>query len=171
VTSVVLLEALDGAGVAVPQAAVEQGLTEARWPGRLELLALGARQVLLDAAHNAAGARALCAYLRELYPGRLPIVFTAMRDKDASGMLAALAPAASAFVLTEAPNPRTRTAADLSACAREAAVTVPVVAERDPARALDSALADAPVVCVAGSIFLAGRVRSILEARGAAPVP
>jgi len=94
-----------------------------------------------------------------------------MRDKDATGMLAALAPAATAFVLTEARNPRTLRVADLSACAREAAVQVPLVADADPARALDAALADAPVVCVAGSIFLVGEARSLLEARGAVPIP
>ena len=170
-TAAVLLEALDAAGVAVPQSAVERGLVEARWPGRLELFALGARQVLLDGAHNPAGARALAGYLREMYPRGLPIVFAAMRDKDATGMLAALAPAATAFVLTEARNPRTLRVADLSACAREAAVQVPLVADADPARALDAALADAPVVCVAGSIFLVGEARSLLEARGAVPIP
>jgi dihydrofolate synthase/folylpolyglutamate synthase len=171
VTAAVLLEALDGAGLAVPQAAVEHGLSGARWPGRLELLALGGRQVLLDAAHNVGGARALGAYLREIYPGRLPIVFTAMRDKDASGMIDALAPAAASFIFTEAPNPRSRTAADLAASARAVGARVATVAEPDPARAIEAALADAPVACVAGSIFLVGHARAILEARGAVPVP
>jgi len=171
VTAAVLLEALDGAGVAVPQFAVERGLADARWPGRLELFALGARQVLLDGAHNPAGARALSAYLREMYPQRLPIVFASMRDTDASRMLAALAPAATAFVLTEARNPRTLRVADLSARARAVAAQVRIVTEADPARAVDAALAGSPVVCVAGSIFLVGEARAVIEARGAVSIP
>lgn len=171
VTVAVLLEELDAAGVSVPREAVEVGLTRAVWPGRLELFALGDRQVLLDGAHNPAGARALAAYLRELHPARLPIVFAAMRDKDVPGMLAALAPAASAFVITEARNPRTLTVDALAAHAHHVAAGVPAGVAPDSAQALDEALARAPVVCVAGSLFLVGELRAILEARGGVAVP
>jgi folylpolyglutamate synthase/dihydropteroate synthase len=106
-----------------------------------------------------------------MYPQRLPIVFASMRDKDASRMLAALAPAATAFVLTEARNPRTLRVADLSARARAVAAQVRIVTEADPARAVDAALAGSPVVCVAGSIFLVGEARAVIEARGAVSIP
>ena len=46
--------------------AMREGLTGARWPGRLERCAWRGADVLLDAAHNPAGARALAAYLREI---------------------------------------------------------------------------------------------------------
>lgn len=170
VTAAVLLEELDAIGVAVPPRAVEAGLARAEWPGRLELFASGGQQVLLDGAHNPAGARSLAAYLREMYPQRLPMVFAAMRDKDASGMLAALAPAATAFVLTEAHNPRTLRAALLAEHLRAVAPQARGEIDADPAGALDRALAAAPIVCVAGSIFLVGEVRSMLEARGAVPL-
>ena len=62
--AVALLEALDDAGIHVDRRAVETGLADARWPGRLERLDLGdGRRALLDAAHNPAGARALAAWL------------------------------------------------------------------------------------------------------------
>ncbi len=171
VTAAVLLEELDAAGMAVPADAVATGLTQASWPGRLELFALGGHRILLDGAHNPAGARALTAYLRERYPEKLPIVFAALRDKDAPGMLAVLAPAASAFVLTEARTPRTRTTDDLAAYARDVAQGVPASVVPDPARAIDEALARAAVICVAGSLFLIGEVRALLEARGGRPAP
>jgi dihydrofolate synthase / folylpolyglutamate synthase len=170
-TAAVLLEEIDALGLAVPPDAVEAGLAQARWPGRLEPFAIGNRQILLDAAHNPAGARALAAYLREIHPAGVPIVIAVMRDKDAAGMLTALAPAATRVTATEAPNPRTTPAAALGTVARAAAPGVPVEVEPDPARALDAALAQAPVVCVAGSIFLVGAVRTLLESRGGVPLP
>ncbi|MGE3189651.1 MAG: bifunctional folylpolyglutamate synthase/dihydrofolate synthase, partial [Vicinamibacterales bacterium] len=88
-------------------------------------------------------------------------------DKDAGGLVAALAPAASLLVATEAPSPRTRTAADLAAVAGRAAPGVPVIAEPDPAAALARALAGGGPAVVAGSIFLVGPLRARLA--GGAP--
>lgn len=170
VTAAVLLEALDADGLAVPAWAVETGLTRAAWPGRLELVGLRDRAVLLDGAHNPAGARALAAYLRTQYPRGVPIVFGVMRDKDAAGMLAALAPAATRFVLTEVRTPRTLPAGDLLAAARCAAASVPHEVVTDAVAALDLALGDAALACVAGSLYLVGEVRAALAARGARPL-
>ena len=99
-----LLEALRNVGMPVPRDAIVTGLSSAVWPGRLELvdatrLGRAGQNVLLDAAHNPAGARALAAYLAEWHPGGVPIVFGAMKDKDASGMLAALRSEAAQFPL------------------------------------------------------------------------
>ena len=60
----------------------------------------GGRRVLLDAAHNPAGASALADYLKREFPEPLPIVFGALRDKDVSLMLKALLPAASTMIMT-----------------------------------------------------------------------
>jgi dihydrofolate synthase/folylpolyglutamate synthase len=171
VTAAVLLEVLDESGLAVPAAAVETGLRRAVWPGRLELYRCGDQQVLLDGAHNPAGARALAAYLRAQYPAGVPIVFAAMRDKDVAGMLAALAPAATRFVLTTVQTPRTLAVERLAEAARTVAPAVPHEVVAASAAALDRALETAPVVCVAGSLFLVGEVRGVLEARGATTVP
>jgi len=166
VTATLLLEELDAAGVRAPAEAIEAGLAGARWPARLELVRLGHGTVLLDAAHNPGGARALAAYLAAEQPGGLPVVFGAMRDKDTRAMLEALAPVASAFALTEARTPRSCPAGTLEAQAAAVAPGVPRAAFDDRDRALDWALARAPLVCVAGSIFLAGDVRAALIARG-----
>lgn len=168
VTATLLLEELDAAGVRAPGEAIEAGLAGARWPARLELVRLGQGTVLLDAAHNPGGARALAAYLAVEHPGGVPVVFGAMRDKDTRGMLEALAPVASAFALTEARTPRSCPAGTLAAQAAAVAPAVPRAAFDDRDRALDWALARAPLVCVAGSLFLAGEVRTALMARGGA---
>jgi len=165
-----LLEALAAAGLGVPARAVEQGLRDARWPGRLDWRRLpDGRRVLLDAAHNDAGAAALAAYLREaIAGGRQPLVFGAMRDKDRDGMLRRLLPCASRVVLTAPPTPR---AADPDAIRAEVLAIDPdadVVVARDPEAALDAAWSAGPSITVAGSIFLLGAVLPVLESRGAA---
>jgi dihydrofolate synthase/folylpolyglutamate synthase len=88
--AVAALEALDAQGVTVTPQAVARGLTEARWPGRLEELP-GSPPVLLDGAHNEAGAQALAQALPALYPGRrVHLVFGVLADKAYPQMLEAL---------------------------------------------------------------------------------
>ena len=69
------------------------------WPGRLERFTHGSAEVLLDAAHNPDGARALAAYLQESGWTDCALIFGAMRDKAVAEMLAALAPVCRAIVL------------------------------------------------------------------------
>src|SRR5262245_7001652 len=79
-----LLETIDADtrhGLRVGAAARRAGLATARWPGRLETIAWRGRPLLLDAAHNPAGARALASYLRQAHPGGVTLVFGAMKDK------------------------------------------------------------------------------------------
>jgi dihydrofolate synthase/folylpolyglutamate synthase len=157
IVAIRVLEALPALGIDVPPDAIVAGLTTARWPGRLDLVQLAdGSQVLLDAAHNPAGAGALADYLAEVFPQRLPIVFGAMRDKDAGAMLAHLAPRASRFIVTEPPNPRAAAAAALAHLAAAAAHAVPVDVVPDPGEALKRAFEYGPLVVAAGSIFLAG---------------
>jgi dihydrofolate synthase/folylpolyglutamate synthase len=165
-----LLEAARRAGVDVPRHAIERGLTETEWPARLELLALdNGRQVLIDAAHNAEGAQALAAYLKRWHPEPPLLVISVMRDKDVEDILDLLVPVASAVIATQAPSPRAVPAAELAARVRavqartgRAAAAADIA---DPAAAVAAALDRAPVVCIAGSIFLAGAVRDGLKRR------
>lgn len=167
IVAVRLLEEIGGAGLAAPAEAVAAGLSGVRWRGRLEIVdAGGGRRMLLDAAHNPAGAQALAAYLREVHPGGVPLVFGAMRDKDVAAMLAALLPCVTRLVVTRPSNPRATAVDDLAACARRVGAAAPIEAEADPAAALDRAWASAPLICVAGSIFLIGDVLAWLERRG-----
>ena len=158
-----LLDAIDrdaARGVRVDAAAVRAGMTTAAWPGRLETVRFGGCRVLLDAAHNPAGARALASYLRETVPDGVTLVFGAMRDKAVRAMLAALAPAAAAVVCATAPSPRAMAADELAELARGLGVRADAVP--DPIDAVTRACADGRPVVVAGSIFLIGPVREWL---------
>lgn len=165
--AVALLEALDDAGIHVDRRAVETGLAEARWPGRLDRVVLAdGRRAILDAAHNPAGARALAAWLARTTRGaRVPLVFAAAADKDIAGMIAALAPAVGDIVVTAFADPRATDADTLAAQVRralgdEAGTRIHVAAT--PAAALETAWRLAPEIVVAGSIFLLGEVQPLL---------
>ena len=167
IVAVRALETLDAAGVPVPASAIDAGLRDTRWPGRLDRIAgPDGVSVLLDAAHNPAGARVLASYLAEVHPAGIPIVLGAVRDKDHHAMLTALVPRASLVVVTQPPTPRAAPAEALASAVREVAQTLAppgspataVIVEPDPRRAVERAGAASPIVCVAGSIFLVGAV-------------
>lgn len=161
-----LLEAARHCGIRVPRDAIEHGLTEVDWPGRLELLRVqGGGQVLLDAAHNVDGARALAAYLGRQHPERPALVIGVMRDKDVEGIIGALLPVVSSVVAATADVARAIPARELSARIAATGPLVPVRAEPDPLTAVEQALTNSDCVCVAGSLFVVGEVREGLKRR------
>jgi dihydrofolate synthase/folylpolyglutamate synthase len=166
--------------------AIVTGLTDAEWPARLEWLrvplvlgelsgreATGLRverphgDLLLDAAHNPAGAAALASYLQDTGSPRLPIVFAAMADKDLANMIGPLAPVASAFIATTVPNPRARPVDQLAAEIRALTKSVPVEQIASPELAVARALEQSPRAVACGSIYMVGPLRAKLMAGGA----
>jgi dihydrofolate synthase/folylpolyglutamate synthase len=161
--AIALLRELDAIGLPVDAQAIRIGLTDVDWPGRLEEFRSDGACVLLDAAHNPAGAAALCAYLRDRGWTDCALVFGAMQDKDAEAMLTALLPVCGAVVCVTAPTPRASTADDLAAIARRIAPRVTVASVAEPTVALERARALRTRVVAAGSIFLIGPLRDILQ--------
>jgi dihydrofolate synthase/folylpolyglutamate synthase len=158
-----LLETLGGRGIAVDATAIATGLATARWPGRLETFLAGGTTVLVDAAHNPAGARALAAYVRTHHPRGVTLVFGAMRDKAIEPMLDALAEVACRIICTTAPSPRAMEADALADGVRRRGRDVRAIA--NPDEALTAAIEMGDPVVVAGSIVLIGPLRESL-ARG-----
>ncbi|HEX7225696.1 MAG TPA: folylpolyglutamate synthase/dihydrofolate synthase family protein [Candidatus Limnocylindria bacterium] len=156
-----LLDALrDRWDLGVDEAALRDGLAAARWPGRLELLTdASGRRVLLDGAHNPAGAAALADALRDLGLARPTIVFGAMRAKDVRGVLRALAPLRPRLVVTAVEDPGATAPDELAALWRGVSGERATVAAT-PAEAMDKAVGD-PLV-VAGSLYLVGEVRGMI---------
>ena len=119
----------------------------------------GLGRVLLDGAHNPAGAQALAAALDDLSLRRPTIVFGAMRTKKVPAILRALAPLEPHFVFTRVDDPGALDPSQLARAWRRlgggSAVTAPT-----PADALRAADGD-PVV-VAGSLYLVGAVRGMI---------
>lgn len=157
----------------VPTDAIVTGLTRCEWPARLEWLRVPFDsdrpqygELLIDAAHNPAGAAALASYLQDTGNKKLPIVFAAMADKDLKNMIASLAPVAASFIATTVPHARAKTADQLAGEIR-AMVSVPVEAALSPDAAVTRALEQSPRAVACGSIYMVGPLRARLIAGGA----
>lgn len=167
-----LLDALGEAGIAtVGPEARRRGYATAVWPGRLELLDMGAdRAVLLDGAHNPAGAGALAQALDDLRPhlppGPLTLVVGSMADKDVDGVVTALGAAAAlrgaAVIATSVDALRSLPAAELADRWRRRSGPASVTAIVDPLAAIDAAMAKPGTTVVAGSLYLVGAARAHL---------
>jgi len=159
-----------GRPVKVDEAALRAGMAGARWPGRLELFpgAIDGRDILLDGAHNPAGARALARALVELGVARFPLVFGAMRGKRVTAVLRALAPLEPLPVFTAVADPHAQQPGQLLRTwrrvvpdARRAAAGTTVASPVDAVMAATALGGHGPVV-VAGSLYLVGAVRAAL---------
>ena len=155
-------------GFAATPKQIEKGVREAHWPGRFQVLPASAathgREMVLDVAHNPAGAWALRSALAENFPEReITMIFAALRDKAIQEMTEVLFPIAAHVVVTQVNNPRAATADELlQAGARTGA---DMHAEENVlaalARAREVSNADG-VIVVTGSIYLVGEVMSAL---------
>jgi dihydrofolate synthase/folylpolyglutamate synthase len=159
-----LLEEAKRAGLGVKLARVAGAVAGTRWPGRLQRIP-GEPAIVLDGAHNPAGARALAAHLSGGPP--FVLVFAAMADKDVRGLARALFPLASEIVLT---TPRVSRAASPEELARRGG-RLASRAHREPsvaralrlARRLARARGPRTEVVVAGSLYLVGAVLALVR--------
>lgn len=145
----------------IPAEVLEEGLGQLTSPGRLQLVS-AAPVIYVDAAHNPHGAEALARAVSESFSfGELALVVGALGEKDASGVLAALAPIADRVFITEVNSPRSLAVDALMSIAEEAMDAVPI----EPAQTLPWALEQARewaaagegrAVLVTGSVLLAG---------------
>lgn len=148
---------------------IERGIREASWPGRFEVLPArkGWPEIVLDVAHNPAGAWALRSALSERYGDRpLVFVFAAMRDKAISEMTEILFPVATRVFVTQPGNPRAASAEEIHQAGSRTGADIEAVPDVRSAleHARIAALPDAAMV-VTGSIYLVGEAMGILGMR------
>jgi len=171
---------VDGRGFVISNAAIEQGIRETVWPGRLEWIASRGSDapLLLDVAHNPAGAWTLRAAISQL-PEELPrtLIFGCLADKQIDEMEQVLLPlfdsasgdparAGDHVVLAPVHNPRAATIEELAGAAQR--LDVPVHVASDLQDALRQAQLLTPkdgVIVATGSIFLVGEIRALALAQ------
>jgi dihydrofolate synthase/folylpolyglutamate synthase len=162
--------AAGAAGHVLTSAAIESGLRDVAWPGRLERIG---DQVLLDCAHNMEGAVALAAALDALPRQSRALVFSIVAGKPAAAMLAALGPRFDAIVLTRSSNQRSLSPDMLARMAPPELASKTSVAA-DPLAALErarSVIGAAGLLVAAGSTFLVGDLRAALLGESRDPIP
>ncbi len=144
--------------------AVLQGLRDTHWPCRLERV-LDDPPVLIDVAHNPAGAATLAAALP-----RAVLVFAVASDKDAHAMLDLLGPMAHPLILTAFLGGRSMAVADLEHAAGDRPHETAPSLEMAIARGMALADSETPML-IAGSVYAAGEARRILMEQYGAPPP
>ncbi len=163
------IAALDLLGV--PPDAIAAGLAAVRWPGRLQSVA-GAPEILLDAAHNPAGARVLAAFLSKHRAGRrVHLIYGTSRDKAVDEVAGLLFPCAHRVILTRANVPRSLSPATLLGIVDHHHDAIEV--EPTLALALERAQREAApddVIVIAGSVFLVGEALGLLQSVESMPV-
>jgi len=165
------VEAFVGGGAtALDGEVVRDGFAEVTSPGRLEVVRRGPT-VLVDAAHNPAGATALAHALGEAFAFTHVVgVVAVLADKDARGLLISLEPVLDQVVITQNSSPRALPVDDLAAVAAQVFGSERVITERRLDAALDTGIrmaeeADtyaASGVVVTGSVVTAGEARALL---------
>ncbi len=147
----------------VPDAAIEAGIAAAAWPGRLERISEHP-EIVLDGAHNPAGARALAAYIGSFYAGRrVRLIFGAMRDKAVDEIAGILFPLARQVIVTAPQQARALSpeAVRESTGYLEAATA----ADIGEALAMVSDAGPEDAIFITGSLFLVAEARERLAPR------
>jgi dihydrofolate synthase / folylpolyglutamate synthase len=142
---------------------IREGLSQVNWPGRLQLITTPSRQkILLDGAHNIAGAQTLADALKEYFPGAKPaLILGILQDKDWEAICRILAPLASRVLLVPVPSERTANPEELSAACQRANPPTSI----HPCASLDTALSASvadPFILITGSLYLVGEAMDLL---------
>jgi len=146
--------------LAISENQITQGIARTRWPGRLERVS-ERPEIILDGAHNPAGARALAAYIVQFYRGRrVRLIYGAMRDKAIDEISGILFPVAQQVIVTAPQQARALAPAAIHQVAEHSDLrTAPTL--RDALEMVKDATPE-DVVFITGSLFLVAEARAML---------
>ena len=151
--------ALDCVGLLPP--AIRAGMAMAEWPGRLERVATNP-DIILDGAHNPAGARALAAHIRQFFADEpVRLIFGAMRDKAMDEVIGTLFPLAAEVIVTAPDQPRSLSPEAI----REGADHPNLRIAASLTQAVDIARREPMTTFVTGSLYLVGEALALLSSQ------
>lgn len=149
--------------------ALYRSIRETRWPGRMEVIKTEPLTII-DGAHNPDGAAILSESVdRYLVGKKINLVFGMLRDKDILSVAKLLAVRADRIIITEPESPRAASSAEVHGIILEAlrGEDVPDITEipdiEEAVRQAQSMAGDGEAVIYAGSLYMIGRVRSLLR--------
>ena len=166
------IDRLRSAGWLVSADAARSGMSDVRWPMRIEVLRRNPI-VIIDAAHNWESATALGRTLDESFPNqtslgersRRVLIFAATKDKDVSGILRQLTPRFDSIILTKYLNNPRAVPPDHLRRLMQAAGGVPCHIAETPGEAWQLAqriVTPRDLICVTGSFFIAAELRELM---------
>lgn len=170
-TALATLEILRKSGaVKLDREALYEGLKRARQPGRFEVIGGGPEAgdeskplVIIDGAHNEAGAQALQETMAQYFAGKkILLVAGILADKQIDSIIKFLTKITDHIIVTEPDNPRKLAASELAKHMADAGVTAEVASDAEAAMHRAKELADGyDVILFAGSLYLIGDVRRL----------
>jgi dihydrofolate synthase / folylpolyglutamate synthase len=154
-------------GFPVTPAAIEAGIQQTRWPGRLERIEADGVEWILDVAHNPAGVWALRSGLRTILKEGEPhiVVFSCLRDKPVREMAQILFPLFDQVMVAPIHAARAAAMDDLLAAARGAGRPAAAAASVREVVQMAAEAARGGTAVISGSVYLVGEARGILLGR------
>ncbi len=150
--------------IRVERSSLYQGLSKAVNPGRFEVIDPGSPMVIIDGAHNEAGAESLEKTAKSLFEGRkILLVAGILRDKEVDRIIDHLLEITDDFVATAPNNPRKLEAEELADKLKKAGAAM-VETASDPEESIAKAMdpgRDHDVIIFAGSLYLIGDIRRL----------
>lgn len=168
-TAIAACRALAEHGITVSESAIEKGLSSASWPGRMQRFSTdNGIDILVDGAHNPAGAQALAdSIIREAPPERVILLVGLMEDKDIAGTLEILKGLANRIVTVAPAQERAADPASVAEHCKGSGRSVHVAGNVANGLNLARRIASSgDLILVAGSLFVAGEVIAILSGSG-----
>ena len=160
------IEILEGEGFEIKDKHIQKGLKSVSWPARFEVIS-SSPQIILDVAHNPAGAMALKKALFSYNKNRdLILILGIMQDKDIKKIIKILAPLAQIVIVTSPQTPRAAKAGLLSNIAKNYCSHIKIIPSVH--KAISSALCTATpqdLVLVTGSLYTVAEAREALRLR------
>ncbi len=166
-TALGAMEILEELGYSVSTDAMTEGLSEADWPGRLEMIH-SSPKVVLDGAHNPAGALVLKEALEQTFQYQhLILLIGILKDKDFESMLHLLAPLADHIILTRPNHDRSASPSSLKRVLGKDGKSAEVI--EDLKEAIEKGLSitgEKDLLCITGSLYTVGEARAYFRPRG-----
>jgi len=163
--AIAAVELIEEEGIFISGESIKQGLERVYWPGRVEILPQRPT-FIVDCAHNGASAKALAQCLSELFPKKgIILILAILKNKDVEGIGKVLCPLGKTIIVTKVNSPRALSPDELAGRIKKYCYSNPLI-EKNVSLAIAQAKSLAKkedVVCITGSVYLAGEALSYLN--------
>lgn len=136
-----------------------------KWPCRLETVCSNPH-VILDAAHNVAGAESLASYVRSNIPKEKAVLLLGvLADKDVAGIVRSLAPQFREIICVKAPSERAASPKDIAAAARSSGIRIKIEkgAAAATIRNLLKTIGKEDTLVISGSLTVVGEAKGYFD--------
>lgn len=156
------IEILKQKSFTIPDKAIRNGLLNAKWPGRFEILKK-APVLIIDGAHNSEGAKILAHTLEQYFPkAKKTIIMGVLKDKDVNALINAILPVADNFITVTPKSDRALPAEELTALIAAHEKKVKTACSISEAIKYALNMKENYIICAFGSLYYIGEIRTFL---------